>query len=444
MKQNWLNRIFLSQYFFAFGAALVLILAFGFSIPILFTVGKVGIVLLILLVVVDAVLLYLPSNNIRLERIIPTRIGLDDPTPVKLVAEIQSGIELNAEILDELPFQLQERNFSINTEYNKGISEFHYVIHPKSRGKYDFGKTNVLINSRINLVRRRLIFKNSCSIAVYPSIKQMHENELIAFSRLSNPVGFRRHNKVGKSYEFEQISTFTEGDDLRNINWKATSRVRELMVNRYQDERSQNFYCIISKGRSMEMSFNNLSLLDYSVNSSLALLNVVLKKYDKAGLITFSDKIGSAIRAENRIGQIQKILQSLYKEKARDTEPSYELLFRAINKVIERRSLLMLFANFENLDMAKRALPFLKQISKKHLLVLTMFKDTELQLRTVDTNKSVDSIYKATLAEKHLLEKEEIARMMRRQGIRTLVSAPKDLSPMVIEKYLELKSKGIS
>ena len=444
MKKGWLNRIFLSQYFFAFGAALVVILAFGFSVPVLFTVGKLAIAILILLTTVDTILLFLPSLQINSERSIPKRIGLDDHTPVRLVVNSVSPIDLDAQIQDELPFELQERHFNLNSELKTGANEFHYIIQPKSRGIYHFGRTIVLINSRLNLVKRRLVFDNQEDIAVYPSIKQMHENELIAFSKLSTPVGFRRHNKIGKSYEFEQISSFTEGDDLRNINWNATSRVRELMVNRYQDERSQSFYCIVSKGRSMGMSFNNLTLLDYSINSSLALLNVVIKKYDKAGLITFSDKIGTAIRAENRIGQIQKVLDSLYKEKSRDTEPSYELLFQAINKIIERRSFLMLFANFENLDMARRVLPFLKQINRKHLLVLTMFKDTELQLRTVDTNNSIDSIYKATLAQKHLQEKDEIARMMRSQGIRTIVSTPKDLSPNVIEKYLELKSKGIS
>ena len=443
MKSEWLNRIYLSRNFFTFGAALVVIFAFGFSIPILFTIGKIGLVILVAMLFVDVVILFLPGIRINAKRSIAPKIGLDDKTPVKLIIEAFSPVDLSAEIIDELPFQLQIRDLNIFKPLQTGLNEFHYIIRPKSRGIYRFGSINVRINTRINLVKRRLVLGKPENVTVLPSIQQMHENELIAFSKLSAPVGFRRHNKIGKSYEFEQISTFTEGDDYRNINWKATSRTRELMVNKYQDERSQNFYCIISKGRAMKMAFDNLTLLDYSINSSLALLNVVLKKYDRAGLITFSDKIGTAIRAENRIGQIQKIIDSLYKEKERDSEPSYELLFQAINRVIKNRSFLMLFANFENLDMARRALPVLIQINRKHLLVLTMFKDTELEARANEDSKTLDSIYKTTLARKHLNEKEEIAHLMRRQGIHTIVAKPHELSPVVIEKYLELKSKGI-
>jgi len=443
MKNGWINKIYLSRYFFAVGAALVVIFAFGFAIPVLFAVGKLGLLAFFTLVVVDVVLLFLPGNELHAKRMMPEKIGLDDKTPVKLVIESVSQVSLHAEIIDELPFQLQSRDLRLARDLQIGLNEFHYVIRPKTRGVFQFGSINILVNSRLNLVRRRLVFNCSQNITVLPSVQQMHENELIAFSKLSAPVGFRRHNKIGKSYEFEQISAFTEGDDFRNINWKATSRSRELRVNKYQDERSQNFYCIISKGRAMKMAFNNLSLLDYSINSSLALLNVVLKKYDRAGLITFSDKIGTAIRAENRVGQIQKIIESLYKEQERDSEPSYELLFQAINRVIRNRSFLMLFANFENLDMAMRVLPVLKRINNKHLLVLTLFKDTELESRANEDAKTVDSIYKTTLARKHLNEKEEIAHLMRRQGIHTIVAKPEELSPVVIEKYLELKSKGI-
>lgn len=443
MRNGWINKLYLSRYFFAVGAALVVIFAFGFAIPILFTVGKLGLLAFVTLVVVDGVLLFLPGNELNAKRVIPEKIGLDDKTPVKLVIESVSQVSFHAEIIDELPFQLQSRDLRLSKDLQIGLNEFHYVIRPKTRGIFQFGRINAQVNTPLNLLRRRIIFDRTQNITVLPSIQQMHENELIAFSRLSAPVGFRRHNKIGKSYEFEQISAFTEGDDFRNINWKATSRTRELMVNKYQDERSQNFYCIISKGRAMKMAFNNLSLLDYSINSSLALLNVVLKKYDRAGLITFSDKIGTAIRAENRVGQIQKIIESLYKEKERDSEPSYELLFQAINRVIRNRSFLMLFANFENLDMAMRVLPVLKRINNKHLLVLTLFKDTQLEARANENATTVESIYKTTLARKHLNEKEEIAHLMRRQGIHTIVAKPEELSPVVIEKYLELKSKGI-
>ena len=65
------------------------------------------------------------------------------------------------------------------------------------------------------------------------------------------------------------------------------------MVNQYQDERSQSIYSIIDKSRTMRMPFDDMTLLDYAINSTLAFSNVALKKGDKVGLHAFSDRLGA-------------------------------------------------------------------------------------------------------------------------------------------------------
>jgi uncharacterized protein (DUF58 family) len=215
------------------------------------------------------------------------------------------------------------------------------------------------------------------------------------------------------------------------------------MVNQFQDERSQNIYCIISKGRSMKMAFNGMTMLDYAINSTLAMSNVALKKYDRVGLITFSDKIGTALRADNRYGQLQKILEALYAESERGIEPSYELLYKSIDRVVHSRSMLLLFSNFETPQMVERVLPLLRKINKKHLLVQVLFKDRNLDEMAQSTNSTVDGIYQSTLARQHIGEREEIAYRLRRNGIQTVVSYPEQLSVNTINKYLELKSRGL-
>ncbi len=213
---------------------------------------------------------------------------------------------LQATIIDELPNQLQERNFKIEKTLEPGRNTAVYKMRPIDRGIYKFGSLNVLLEGPLHFYQtsRRIAFESE--IAVYPSMKQMHETELLAFSRMARPYGHKRYKRIGQSYEFEQISPFTEGDDYRSINWKATGKTRELMVNHYQDERSQNLYCVISKGRAMKMAFRHVTYLDYAINATLAISNVALKKYDNVGLITFSNKIGTALRAENRSGSNSK------------------------------------------------------------------------------------------------------------------------------------------
>jgi len=193
----------------------------------------------------------------------------------------------------------------------------------------------------------------------------------------------------------------------------------------------------------MKMAFRNVTYLDYAINATLAISNVALKKYDNVGLITFSNKIGTALRAENRSGQIRKILDSLYKEKERTLEPDFELLFKSVNRVARNRSMILLFANFETKHTADRALPLLKKISRKHLLVMVLFKDSELTERAAQTKESVEDVYRVTLAAKLASEREEIANKLRNQGIQTISCTPEQLTIEVINKYMQLKSRGI-
>jgi uncharacterized protein (DUF58 family) len=87
--------------------------------------------------------------------------------------------------------------------------------------------------------------------------------------------------------EFEQIKEYVSGDDIRTLNWKASARKGGLMINNFMEEKSQQVYCIIDKGRLMKMPFDGLTLLDYAINTCLVLSNVCLRKQDRVGVITF-------------------------------------------------------------------------------------------------------------------------------------------------------------
>ncbi len=443
MKIGFLKSFFLTPQFFISGVAVIMLFAFGFAFPILFLIAKAVLILVLATVIADGFLLYNSVSRITASRKVGRILGLGDDTPIEIQIAYRGNISLQAEIIDELPVELQEREFHIKMALEPGVNHLSYSITPINKGVYAFGQLNVLIESQIHFARRKITLSIAREVPVYPSIEQMHDLELVAFSRVSTLQGAKRYRRIGQSYEFEQIAPFVEGDDYRNINWKATGKTRELMVNQYQEERSQNMYCIISKGRAMKMAFSHISYLDYAINSTLAISNIALKKYDRVGLITFSDKIGTALRAENRQGQLQKILESLYHEKERDLEPSYELLYRSISRIIKSRSLLLLYANFENANMLDRVLPILRKINKKHLLVLILFEDEELEARSRQQSDSITEIYQATLARQHQSEKREIASRLHRHGIQTIVSTPQNLSLRVINKYMELKSRGI-
>ena len=191
------------------------------------------------------------------------------------------------------------------------------------------------------------------------------------------------------------------------------------------------------------MPFNGMTLLDYAINTSLVISKTAVNKQDKIGLISFSNVIDTALKASKQRAQMKKILESLYREKESLLDANYELLYRMIKNFIRSRSLIFLFTNFENLHSLHRVLSVLRKIGKLHLLVVVIFENTEIIDYSQQEASDMKGIYYQTIAQKFISEKHQIVKELTQYGIQTILSKPEDLSINTINKYLELKSRGM-
>ncbi len=438
-----LGNLYLTKRFFLILGALVMLLSVGFVWKPLFFLGQTLLGTFTVMTLVDILLLHALKLNITAERITPNVLSLSDPNPIKVEVLSHAPMDLFAEVIDELPEQFQIRDFKFSfLLVAKKKETIEYIIRPVKRGVYQFGKLRLFLTSVLGLVQRRINFPLQKEVPAYPSIIQMKQYELMAFAKIATSDGIKRTRRLGHSYEFEQIKNYVQGDDFRSINWKATSRKGDLMVNQYEDERSQQIYCVIDKSRAMRMPFEDMSLLDYAINSSLVISNIALLKYDRVGLLTFSDKIGTYLKAERKRNQLKLILESLYRQKERSLEANYELLYQASRNMIRNRSLIMLYTNFESIYALERALPVLRRLNRFHLLVVVFFENTELTDYMNDPAESLEQVYSKTIARKLQTEKQQMVQELKRYGIQSILTKPEDLSINTVNKYLQLKARG--
>ena len=215
------------------------------------------------------------------------------------------------------------------------------------------------------------------------------------------------------------------------------------MVNQYQDEKSQPVYQVIDTGRAMQMPFLELSLLDYAINSTLALSNIVLKKQDKAGMFTLSKKVENYVAADRKAGQMHKLMETLYRIETDFFESDFSRLYVDIKQTVTQRSLIMLYTNFETMDSLKRQLAYLKGIAKNHLLIVIFFDNTELNALINKKSKTVQDVYDKVIAEKFAFEKRLIVQELKRHGIQSILTQPENLTLASINKYLEIKARGM-
>lgn len=378
------------------------------------------------------------------KRILPDKLSNGDNNDIYI--EVINRYRFNTSIraIDELPIQWQIRDFEITSILKSGQEKkFTYTVRPTQRGEYHFGNLNIFTSSVLGLASRRQQFAAEAMVPNYPSFLQLRKYDFIAFTNRLKMFGLKKIRRIGHTMEFEQIKDYTQGDDVRNINWKATAKRNELMVNQYQDEKSQPVYCAIDKGRVMQMPFNELSLLDYAINASLVLSNIVLKKHDKAGVFTFSRRMEDRVKANRRNTQMQFILETLYNVETDFSESDFSRLYIDVKRAIKQRSLMLLFTNFETLDALHRQLPYLQALNKAHLLVVVFFENTELKEFTTQKATTTHQIFEKTIAEKFIYEKKLIVNELQKHGISSILTAPENLTVNAINKYLEIKARGL-
>jgi uncharacterized protein (DUF58 family) len=271
----------------------------------------------------------------------------------------------------------------------------------------------------------------------------MKKYELMAFSNKLNEAGIKKVRKLGHTTEFEQIKNYVSGDDYRSINWKASARTGQLMVNQFTDEKAQNVYFLLDKSRTMKMPFNGMTLLDYAINTTLVISNICLHKQDKAGLVTFAEKINQTLPADNKMIQMNFIMEALYHQQTKFLEADYERLYVFVKRKITQRSLLILFTNFESLSSLRRQMPSLKKLVHHHLVLVIFFENTELQSIIHTPAKTTEEVYIKAIGEHFISEKRQIVKELEQNGMQVVLTTPENLSVNTLNKYLALKARGM-
>ncbi|WP_115462418.1 DUF58 domain-containing protein [Winogradskyella aurantiaca] len=424
------------------GIAVGFLISFWWSI--LFSLSWIAITVLGVAFVLDILLLYQNSRGIEAKRIVPDKFSIGDNNPVPITISNFYRFNVLIEVIDELPVQFQERDFSHRVLMRGESSyQFEYLIRPTERGTYYFGNLNIYASSALKLIKRKYQFQNEDMVLVYPSIIQMQKYDFLALHNNLLDSGLKKIRRLGHTQEFEQIKEYVQGDDFRTVNWKATAKRNQLMVNQYQDEKSQPIYALIDSGRVMKMPFNGLKLLDYAINATLAFSNVALKKHDKVGLGVFSKQIDQYIQATSGLPHLNRILESLYNIDTRFHDSDYSLLYGQLKRKVTQRSLLLLFTNFEHSSALKRQIPYLQAMAKKHMLVVIIFENTELDVIVSEPAQSLQNIYHKTIAQKFSYEKTLMIKELQKHKIQSILTAPEELTINTINKYLEIKARGL-
>lgn len=439
-----MRGLYIHRRFFILLWSGIFISLLAYVFPALYPWVVWGLCMFGVLVLVDFILLYSFGNALEASRNAADKFSNGEENPVTIRIENRYPFGVGVRVIDEAPVEFQRRDIRLFFRLAaKERKQGAYYLRPVKRGAYTFGRVRTFVSTPLSLIERCYSFDEGKQIAVYPSFMAMRKYELLAFAGLRNGNSAKRVKVAGISTAFDQIKPYVQGDDPRTVNWKATAKCDRIMVNSYTEERSQQVYCLVDKGRTMQAPFNGMTTLDYAINATLALSDIILKKGDKAGLLTFAEKPGTLVKADNRTQQLNHINEALYNQQTHYLESDFEQLCITVSRQVHTRSLLILFTNFDTVSGMKRRLPALARLAKSHLLLLILFENTEINQALNRPAEPMQDLYFKAMVGSFISEKRRIAAELRKTGIYTILTEPEQLTANAINGYLELKERGV-
>ena len=432
--------MYFTQRFYLSAAVIVCTMAIGHFAGLPFGVSATLLAAGIALTLADSAALWAFGRNaVEARRTVAERLSNGDDNPVTIDVESILPFAIDITVIDELPVQFQMRNAAYPLHVDKqGHAQLVYHIRPTERGSYGFGRIRLFVRTPLALVERRFTKGDPKDVKVYPSYLMLRRYELLAMSNNLQEMGIKRIRRPGNNTDFDEIKDYVEGDDYRTINWRATARRHHLMVNVYQEERSQQVISVIDKGRMMHRAWRGMTLLDYAINAALVLSYVATRRDDRAGLVTFADHFDTFVPPERRSGQMQRLLEALYNQQTDFAETDFSQLLTGLTRSLSRRSLLILFTDFLGIHALERQLPILRQIALRHRLLIVFFSDEQQEDYIATRPTDTEDYYRHVIAEKYAAEQQLIVSTLRRYGIQALLTTPRHLSIDAVNRYLQM------
>ncbi|MBA3944264.1 MAG: DUF58 domain-containing protein [Herpetosiphonaceae bacterium] len=397
---------------------------------------------LLTLVIVDVVISTKPEQVV-VTRTHDSKLSLGVPNLIVVTITNNSPRPLRLAMRDEYPDPFISAHVIATGQFAPFSSnDIRYHVRPLTRGDYHFGATNLRYRSTLGTFQRQVGYPTEGAVRVYPNVLDVRKYDLMARKGLLTELGLRNAHVFGSGTEFERLRDYTTDDEFRRINWKGTARRNKLIAVEYETERSQHIMCVLDTGRLMRPPIGDLAKLDYAVNTALLTSYVATLRGDQVGMLTFADDVGVYLAPSKGRGQFYAMLELLYNLETEPVEADYGRALSYLGVKNKRRSLIILFTDLQTLDAAQPIIAYMGRLARQHVALLVTMSDpnvTRLADQALDTSQAV---YSRAIAEQLLDERKVILDTLNRAGVLTLDVQADQLSIAVINRYLELKTRG--
>lgn len=402
---------------------------------------KTSVFLLIAISILDGLLIYFrqaPEGLRKVQSSIPLGIQRD----VGITLSNHSDADMQIDIFDHFPIQVDAVGMPISTKVPKQENAtLNYTITAHERGKIIFPLIQVRICSLLGLWKRNHKLSVVSETHVYPNFAAVSQMALLATDNKLSQLGIMKKRRRGEGQDFHQLREYRDGDSMRQIDWKATSRTRKLISREYQDERDQEVIFLLDCGQRMTTKDDELSHFDHTLNAILLLSYIALKQGDSVGLATFSGE-SRWLSPKKGNQTIQHMLNTLYDLQPSSESPDYTQAATNLLIRYKKRALVIILTNVRDEDSEDLA-PAINLLKKHHLVLLASLREEALDNALNDPIDDLPSAIKVAALHRYLQQRQSAFKTLKNNHLLNVDTTPSGMTIELINSYLNIKRSGL-
>jgi uncharacterized protein (DUF58 family) len=389
--------------------------------------------------------LQLPApQRIQLARSWISAPALGNSTVVELAVRHGGGQVLSCRLMDNLPPAfLEDAQWLSLTAYPDVSSSLRYTFMPRVRGDHPAGRLYLRYRGGIGLIERWAAADLTQTVRIYPAIRPIEEQSLFLARTRQLELQLRKQRQRGQGREFESLRDYLQGDDLRDICWKASARRGSLVSKQHQIERSQPVWLMLDAGRLLQARVGDYTKLDYATTTALAMSQLALVSGDRVGLLAYGCDTQQILAPARGRTHLRQMMESLALVHGEPSEADHLRATVTLNRLQPRRSLVLWLTDLAETSMRPEIMDGAAQLMRRHLVLLVVIEQRDLKQIAATRPQDASQMFACAAAQELVRWREVLLAQLRERGALTLETYPEDLTASVLNRYLEIKQKAL-
>ena len=307
----------------------------------------------------------------------------------------------------------------------------------RHRGTHTVPPAVVRSSGPLGLARRDRPVLEPTPVTVFPDLPHARRMAIARRTARSAEEG-RVRSRLGLGTEFETVRDYSPDDDVRQINWMATSRVGRPMSNQYRVDENRDLFCMVDSGRLMAAPLGGGTRLDVALDAVAALAVAADDAGDRVGAMAFDSAVRRVLSPRRR--GAEAVVRALYDLEPVEQESAYDEAFQAAGG--RKRALLVLFTDVMDATAARPLLEAVPVLLRRHAVLIATCRDPEVTATADAVPGRLFDVYRAAVALEVLESRRHALAVLRARGALVVDVEPPHFAAACVAGYFRLKQRA--